>query len=259
MIKINSVKTDKSHITQPKSCEDGILPKLPAGYLVVGSSGSGKSTVVHAMLSDPKLLGGAFNYIVCFSDVKCDDVLKALDLPKDNYICGEDFTEDKIKNLLKKMEQNIENEGLKDCCTKYKICMVFDDILSRQKLLKSDTFKMLATANRHFLVSYLMLTQYYKLVPSVFRQNVSGLIMFPSSLSECIKVAEEHCDPGMSKKEFLSLMKHATKEKYSFLFINRKAEPGKRIRKGFDTILSIGGENDLNTSEENNIRQDGTR
>ena len=240
MIEIKPIQTDKECIEQPEAVKNGILPKLPSSYLVIGRSGSGKSTNIAALLTDPQLLGGYFNYIVVFSDVACDDVLKhALQLPDENYICGEDFTEDKVKSILTTMEKKIKEMGIKKACVEFKVCIVFDDILSRAKLLKSDTMRKLFTANRHYLLSVMILSQYLKSIPPVIRQNVSGLVFYPSSLMEIEKLAEENTPPFMNKKQFIQVVEHACNEKHSFLFINRKDDTEKQLRKGYDTILTL--------------------
>ena len=241
MIKIKPIKTDKSNIEQPEAVKKGILPSLPSSYLFVGRSGSGKSTNVANLLTNPDLLGGYFNYIAVFSDVACDDVLRnALKLPNENYITK--FDEKSIDAFLTKMESNIAEMGLAKASKEYKICLLFDDILSRQKFLKSNTMRKLITANRHFLVSVVILSQYLKSIPPVIRQNISGLVFYPSSLMEIEKLSEENAEPNTSKKEFIKLVQHATSTKHSFLFINRKADNGKRIRKGYDTLISLSSE-----------------
>ena len=237
MIKIEPVETDKSHIVQPNAVTNGTLPKLPCSYLVVGRSGSGKSTVLYNLLTNEKLLGGVFNFIFVFSDVKADDILKKLDLPPENYVT--DFDEKTIDELLTSMDKKIEEEGLEKMAKDIKIAIIFDDILSKQKFLRSDAMRKLASANRHFLISWFILSQYYKAIPPVIRQNAGGVIFFPASLAEVEKLADENCEPMMSKKEFIKLVQHCTSDKHSFLFLNRKADAGKRIRKGFDRIVSF--------------------
>jgi hypothetical protein len=250
MIKINPIQTDKCHIEQPEAVKNGILPGLPASYLIVGRSGSGKSTNVANLLTSPELLGGYFNFVVVFSDVTCDDVLKhALKLPPENIICGEDFTEDAVKDVLEKMRKIVDEMGIEKACKEFKVAIIFDDILSRAKLLRSDIMRKMFTANRHYLVSVFILSQYLKSIPPVIRQNVSGLVFYPSSLMEIEKLAEENCEPFMNKKQFIQIVEHACDEKHSFLFINRKAEAGHRLRKGYNMELSLGG-----GEERSNIR-----
>lgn len=253
-IEIKAVQTDKESIEQPEAVKNGILPKLPASYMVVGRSGSGKSTNVANLLTNPQLLGGYFNTIVVFSDVECDDVLKhALKLPEENYICGEDFTESKLQELIGKMENIVSSMGIEKACREFKVCFIFDDVLSRSKLLRSDIMRKMFTANRHYLISVLILTQYLKAIPCTIRQNAGGVIFYPSSLMEVEKLADENTEPMMSKKQFISLVEHATSEKHSFLFINRKADAGSRLRKGYDTIIGYGDSSESKQSKDGEL------
>ena len=237
MIQINPVETNKCCIAQPSAVKNGILPKLPSSYLIIGRSGSGKSTVLYNLLTSEDLLGNYFDLIVVFSPVKTDDILAKLKLPKENYI--NTFDEDRVNQFLDAMEKKIEKEGMNKVAKTCKLAMIFDDILQKQKFLKSTTMTKLITTNRHFCTSVFVLSQYIRSIPPVIRQNVSGVIFFPSSMMEIEKLADENCEPNMTKKQFISLVEHATKDKHSFLFINRKAEAGERIRKGFDTKLSL--------------------
>lgn len=236
-MEIKPVETDKSNVKQPDAVEKGILPQLPASYLVVGRSGSGKSTILYNLLTNEKLLGGYFNYIFVFSDVKVDDILAKLELPEENYI--NDFDEEKVSKIMKNIENKIEDMGLAEASKDMRIAFIFDDLLNKQQFLKSNIMRKLASANRHFLISFFVLTQYYRAIPPVIRTNASGIIYFPASLAENEKLADEQCPPNMSKKEFIKMIDHATSEKHSFMFINNRAKSlDEKIRKGFDRALS---------------------
>lgn len=235
MISIKPVETNKSFIKQPSAVTNGVLPSLPASYLVIGRSGSGKSTVLYNLLTSPELLGNYFSFVFVFSDVKTDDILKQLDLPEENYIT--DFDDDKIYEILDTIEGKIGDIDEK-VAEEFKIAFIFDDILNKQKFLRGDAMRKLASTNRHYLVSWFILSQYYRAIPPIIRQNASGVIFFPSSMMEIEKLADENTEPNQTKKEFIDIVQHATNDKHSFLFINRKDDTGKRLRKGFDTILN---------------------
>jgi hypothetical protein len=237
MIKIEPVETNKINIPQPKAVKNGILPKLPASYLVVGRSGSGKSTVLYRLLTSKELLGEYFNFIFVFSDVKTDDILQKLNLPDENMIT--DFDEAKVESIIDSIEKKIKDETMEQFGKEYQICFIFDDILGKQRFLKSNIMRKLASANRHYCISWFILTQYLRGIPPTVRQNASAVIFFPASMAEVERLAEENCEAMMNKKQFIEVVQHATSEPHSFLFINRKAENGKRLRKGFNTILSF--------------------
>jgi hypothetical protein len=54
-------------------------------------------------------------------------------------------------------------------------------------------------------------------------------------MAEAEKVADELTPPRMSKKQFLSYLQYATKERYSFLAIN--ADSQEPLRRKFENIL----------------------
>ena len=223
--------TNKDNLDQPDCVENDLLPKLPMGCLIIGRSGSGKTQAMVNMLSNENLLGNYFDIIYLFTDAKPDkELIKDLKLDKKNII--DSFSEEKVKEIMEKAERTIDKIGFKESP---KIMFLFDDILSNQKFLKSKTATKLATANRHFNISYIFCSQYYKKLPPVMRTNARYTIIFPSSMSENIKIADELTPPRMNKKKFLSYIDYATKERYSFLSINSDSQ--EPIRRMFENIL----------------------
>lgn len=224
-------KTNKDSLEQPESVENDIFPKLPMGCLIVGRSGSGKTQAMVNILTNDNLLGDVFDITYLFTDAKPDkELIKDLKLEK-KYIIN-NFNEEDVKEIMDKAERTIDKNGFKESP---KIMMVFDDILSNQKFLKSKTATKLATANRHFNISYIFCTQYFKKLMPVMRTNARYTIIFPSSMSEIEKIAEELTPARMSKKQFIQYLQYATKERYSFMSIN--ADSSEPLRRMFDNIL----------------------
>tara|TARA_R110001632_G_scaffold45249_1_gene114972 strand:- start:8523 stop:9296 length:774 start_codon:yes stop_codon:yes gene_type:complete len=228
-IKIKS--TNKDSLEQPESVENDIFPKLPAGCLIIGRSGSGKTQSMVNILTNDNLLGDYFDIVYLMTDAQPDkELIKDLKLEKKNIIT--DFDEEKVKEIMDKAERTIKKDSFKNSP---KIMMVFDDILSNQKFLKSKTATRLATANRHFNISYIFCSQYFKKLPPVMRCNARYTMIFPSSMSEIEKIADELTPARMSKKQFISYLQYATKERYSFLAIN--ADSQEPLRRMFENIL----------------------
>jgi len=83
-----------------------------------------------------------------------------------------------------------------------------------------------------------MNSQYYKALPPVLRTNASYIIYFSANESENVKFADEQCPSFMTKKKFLKIIEHCTKERYSFLALNTLAPKGQECRKGFNVIVN---------------------
>jgi hypothetical protein len=52
-------------------------------------------------------------------------------------------------------------------------------------------------------------------------------------------LSEEYCPAGYKKREFLEIIAYATKEPYSFLFINEQADKKHRYRQCLHNILEL--------------------
>jgi hypothetical protein len=229
------VKTNKDDLNQPAGVENGILPKMPFGALLIGRTGSGKTLCMINMLTNPNLLEGYFDEIHLFVGVKPDqEMIKSLQLKKEHIY--EDFKEEDVKNLFQKAEKEVGKKGMSKS---KKRLFIFDDVLGNKRFMRSDTMRKLCTANRHANVSYMVLSQYYKFCSPVIRTNTSYIVYFPASDIENQKLADEQCPPNLTKKEFLKLVKYATKEKYSFLSINTRCECDKQLRKGFNDVINL--------------------
>ena len=231
--KVCALKNNKTELYQPECAENDIVPKLPFGALITGKSGSGKTNAIVHLLSTDCLLKDKFDYVYLFTAIKPDDdLIEPLNIDKSCIF--ENFTENDVKKIIDKLEAYIKVNGFKKCPS---VLMIFDDILSNKDFLKSKTLTKLAVANRHMNITYFILSQYYKRMPPVVRTNVKLLLFFPACLSEVEKMAEEMCPPNMSKKQFIKIAQHATKEQYNFLTINNTSKD--RLRKNFDIILSL--------------------
>ncbi len=236
--KVKVFKTAKDdNERQPRACEIGIFPPKMERFhtLIIGRSGSGKTNVMLHMLTDNNLLGKVFRpkNIFLFCAVKPDKgLVKELKIPKKNII--EDFDDDKLLDMFKKLESVVDNNGW---TAAPRTLWLFDDILARKKLLRGKAIAQIATAGRHAKLSYIMNSQYYKALPPVLRTNASYIIYFSANESENIKFADEQCVSFMTKKKFLKIIEHCTKERYSFLALNTLAEKGNELRKGFNVIV----------------------
>ena len=65
--KIEPVKTSKDSIKHPKLSEEGVIPKLCCSTILVGKSGSGKSVLLHNLMTRKEFFHGHFDKVFLIS------------------------------------------------------------------------------------------------------------------------------------------------------------------------------------------------
>lgn len=243
-LKIVKYETNKSKIPQRQSMEDNIIPRHPQSVIFNGRSGSGKSNLIVNLLTRPEFYGRTnpdnpktqyFDLIFLFSPTaKNDDLPKYLQIP-DSRTYDSNF-DAPLDHIIETQKNIIEKEGIDKAP---KILILFDDIQSQKKFMNSPNFTKMFIQNRHHGISTWVACQSFTRLPRILRLQANGLFIFPSSGSETEILAQEFTPPHVKKRTFEKLIQHATKERFSFLFINMNEPPETRYRKNLDTILTI--------------------
>ena len=235
---VKPIHTDKSDLPQTEYMKAGIINKFPSMLLVVGRSGSGKSTVCNYIVTTPQFYGDFFDQTWLFSPTaEHDDLSKHLKLEKKYMVTKP--SEEKLEEILTKQDALIKSKGIKWCGQHSKVLIIFDDIVSHKKFLDSPAFLRLATMGRHSLISSIINVQSYTKCPRGVRLQANGVILFPSNQNEVGLLVDDHCPPNKSKKQFRQLVDHATHEKHSFLYIHCPSEPEQRFRRKFGSYLTM--------------------
>jgi hypothetical protein len=166
-----------------------------------------------------------------------DDSFKEnIKLPSENII--DHFDEGFLEKLINKQKNIIDKKGIISASKTNSICLIFDDILSHPKFLRSKMIMKLVTEGRHYLITSIFNTQSYKKIPRSVRINCRGVIFFPATRGEMEVFSDEQCLPNMSKKRFLELVEYCTNEPYQFAFIQADSPANERLRKNFNKIIN---------------------
>lgn len=239
-IDITKLETKKSNLPQTMYMDLEIINKFPSMLLCVGKSGSGKSNVIANMMMKKEFLGKFFDQVYLFSPTaKSDDLVEHLKLKKENIVDKLDKSAIvKLNKIVDDNTEKIKKNGIASTARNSKILIICDDCISHKLFIKSDILIMLATAGRHALISTIICTQSYTKVPRVIRLQAQGLIIFPSSNDEIELLADDLTPPNVSKKHFIEMIKYATDEPYSFLFVNHHVKNQRdKFRKNFNEII----------------------
>jgi hypothetical protein len=237
---IDVIETDKSKTPQRKAAKDQIMPKFPFSMMITGSSGSGKTNLMINIMTRPNLYGKYFHRIAIFSPTagSADDMYKKLgNIPKENFIPT--MSPSHIENIIAHRKQLIEEKGIEWVAKHDRMVIIMDDVIAERNFLESpEALKMFALL-RHYLCSVIVMVQSYNKLPRSLRLNANAIMVFPSLESEIAVLKDEITPPGITKKDFGKVIAYATEGRYDFLYINRHAEPGKRIRKNLDEIINL--------------------
>jgi hypothetical protein len=238
LLKIVAYPTAKNKIKQRPLMKSDIIPKHPSRCIFNGKSGSGKSNLMIQLLTQPHFYGRTkkddkksqyFDLIFLFSPTADgqDDLVRFLKLPEKRIIT--DFNVDALDNVFDIQDAIIKNNGIEKSP---KILIIFDDVQSDPKFMRTKSFKRAFIQGRHCNMSVFICCQSWTKLDRMCRLQASNIFFFPSSQSECNIVAEEYCPARRTKKEFQGLLKHATAEPYSFLNIDvNQKDPKKRFKK----------------------------
>ena len=204
---------------------------LPFRLLINGKSQlSGKTTIILNLLLNPefgydKLFDG--DDITIVSNNKLDNKLSMmadkLDIPDENRI---EFDEDHLQILYEDMEEQFQEDVADGLKPKNKL-IIFDDCGysgSLRSYNKGNIIDKLVCNSRHACCSLIFTSQRFSQCSTCLRTNLTGAIMFSTSMKELELIAEDfnYMD---SKKQFIKLFRETTKEPRSFMVINFSNKP----------------------------------
>ncbi len=204
---------------------------VPFRILINGKSQlSGKTTVILNLILNPtfgydKLFDGDDIYIV--SNNKLDNKLKImadkLDIPEDNRV---EFDEDFLEILYEDIEDEFMEDTSEGRKPKNKL-IIFDDCGysgSLRSYNKGNIIDKMICNGRHLNLSQIYTSQRFSQCSTCLRTNLTGAIMFSTSMKELELIAEDFNYMG-NKKEFISTFRKETKVPRSFMVINFSNKP----------------------------------
>ena len=141
-----------------------------------------------------------------------------------------------LQGIMKYQEKAISEKGAHKAPL---IAILFDDIMGEGKFLNSAEFTACFTRSRHYNITVFCLTQKFTGIPKRCRVQANNLMFFRGQDSEVLGVADDFCPTNTSKKKFAEMIKWATSEPHSFLYINMSADEDERYRKNFEEIICM--------------------
>jgi len=205
------------------------LPKPSFSMALVAPTKSGKSNLIVNLLKNSYFgYDDVFKEIYYISPtVGIDETLRSIN-EDDDIIKIDD--EDELKYLDDILNDIVKSQKAKDKEDREPVLIVLDDCLDYLK--KSKRLDSLPSYSRHYNIRIIITTQVYNALPTKLRKNVSCYLIARIYNNKDLQNIEEEI--GANFSDFKANYDKATKEKYSFLYVdNRNIE----LWKNFDELL----------------------
>ena len=240
-IKKNNLSNElKAHDGKKKfNIDDPLSLDAYTIHIIVGSKGSGKTSLLLSMLKSKDIYRKHFNNIYLISPTAGTGhdpkMLKLVDeLDKDGHFFTE-CNDDNYNEILDMIKES--NNELLDKKKEYRNLLILDDCLASMPRNgeKNNKLNEMIIACRHLHTNVILLVQKYNTIPTLIRNNTDYISFFPSHSRQEIQTLIN--DWSIDEKLFKQLLDFATSEKYSFLHINLLHDNKPLFFKKFDRIL----------------------
>jgi len=216
--------------------------QLPCNILIVAPTSMGKTYLLNNTILPQ--IKSQYDILVIFSPT--------MELSGDfNHITDNNKTIFKITTGLKgALEELIDSQtsmfksvqlGIIDKSQIPRICVVLDDCITDKSLFNfKGILDGFATKNRHYQISFIVLSQRLSAIPRTMRLNSKYIIMFSSwNVGETEQFLRQYVSKS-KQKNFLKQVEEVFKQKYTYiLFDNSQHDINKRILINGSEVLKI--------------------
>lgn len=155
-------------------------------------------------------------------------------IPKECFVENIDDVKPMLVEQQKSIDKMTQKFGKGGKLKADRILLVFDD---QAGLFKSSPYNNpianFAIKHRHYNASCLWVTQAYKAIPKTIRTNCDAAIVFEIGNNKELDVIYEEWPNYLSKDQWMDCYKEATKDDFSFLYMNNRLKKGQRMWKRF--------------------------
>ena len=237
---ISEIKNDLPQIKPVKEIMsiyiDGINPNIPNRngfiYALIGSPGSGKSSLLLSLFRSRNYYKNKFNHIYLITPES--SFLSVKDHPFENHAkVYHELNSETLENIYNELFE-IKKECLEGGYEIEHSCIIVDDYASDLKdkeLIKA--LKQLLIKSRHIGCSFIFTLQAYNLFPLVLRKLLTNISLFkPKNKIELDSVRKELIN--LNEEDTLQLMNFVFDNEYNHLDVDTNTNI---LRKNFNKLI----------------------
>ena len=213
-----------------KQSKHPVMPKLPLRGVILAPSGSGKTVLLSNLIL--KMYRGCFERIYVFSpSVNVDQTWEAVkkyqeDVMKvkesdDEKLYFDHYNPEELEHIIDTQHKVILHMKKQKHSHLFSVLAIVDDFADdptfsrHSKLLHS-----LFTRGRHNSISTIVSSQKFNAVAPIIRVNATFLVVYKLRNTKDLETFLEERSGMIGRKELIELYQMATKDPYSFLYIN---------------------------------------
>jgi hypothetical protein len=191
------------------------MPKPPYVMSVLGSCGSGKTSMITSMICKGGPYYNYFDIIVVYVMTKdSNELFECANSKKTKVYILNEFHEKDLSNFYIELER--KQNLLRDSGEKLKnVLIIIDDFISDPRLIsktKPNVLDKIITTYRHANVSMICVSQSYKFFsPNIRRINLTHLVICGVNPTELEDISEEHSSEIVDRDTFKNIYKQIRK------------------------------------------------
>jgi len=212
------------------------LPSVPLRAVIAGPSGCGKTLLIVAVITDlykKKDGKSVFKRVFVFSPSLHADpawlpvkkfVQDELKVPKEEQWAWDRYDPVALETLIATQKQVIAAAKQKKVRKLFNILVVVDDFADNPAFSRRDALlHSLFTRGRHAFISTICATQKFRALSNIIRVNATALVIFRLRSEQELLAIVEEISAVYPKNVIVSLIRHATEQPYSFLYVDLAA------------------------------------
>ena len=214
------------------------LPSVPLRMVVAGPSGCGKTMMIVSMITDlyrKKDGHSVFKRIYVFSpSVHVDPCWKPVakfvseelkvDSDKEQW-AWDRYDPAALQEIIDTQREIIAAAKEKKLRRMFNVLIVVDDFADNPQFSRREALlHSLFTRGRHAFISTIVATQKFRAISPIVRVNATALVVFRLRSEQELLAIVEEISAVYSKDTIIALIRKATEEPYSFLYVDLAAK-----------------------------------